>query len=173
MEILQLPLKLHTWTLNCTALNGWIVKVKVTLQLTVSQWVILSVERRLGAYDQIFIARWQLRSYFSEVPSLTRGRVCLLYILLALAIVVFQVRVSWDSWSYFTVSYLRLPFSSPPTTRRVTVEVFEPASTRVWLNRTRSAQSYSLEADLDQTPLASPLLLLCDVTGHAYAVGAT
>jgi hypothetical protein len=31
---------------------------------------------------------------------------------------------------YFTVSDLRLPFSSPPTTRRVTVEVFDPASTR-------------------------------------------
>jgi hypothetical protein len=26
--------------------------------------------------------------------------------------------------------HLRLPFSSPPTTRRVTVEVFDPASTR-------------------------------------------
>jgi hypothetical protein len=26
---------------------------------------------------------------------------------------------------------LRLPFSSPPTTRRVAVEVFDPASTRV------------------------------------------
>jgi hypothetical protein len=32
---------------------------------------------------------------------------------------------------YFTVSDLRLPFSSPPTTRRVTVEVFDPASTRI------------------------------------------
>jgi hypothetical protein len=31
---------------------------------------------------------------------------------------------------YFTISDLRLPFSSPPTTRRVTVEVFDPASTR-------------------------------------------
>jgi hypothetical protein len=29
-----------------------------------------------------------------------------------------------------TVSYLRLPVSSPPTARKVTVEVFEPASTR-------------------------------------------
>jgi hypothetical protein len=37
-----------------------------------------------------------------------------------------QVRVSWDSWPYFTVSDLRLPFSSPPTTRRVTVEVSDP-----------------------------------------------
>jgi hypothetical protein len=41
-----------------------------------------------------------------------------------------RVRVRWDSRPYFTVSHLRLPFSSPPTTRRVTVEVFVPASTR-------------------------------------------
>jgi hypothetical protein len=38
--------------------------------------------------------------------------------------------VPWDSWPYFTVSESRLPFSSPPTTCRVTVEVFDPASTR-------------------------------------------
>jgi hypothetical protein len=42
-----------------------------------------------------------------------------------------RVRVAWGSLPYFTVSDFRLPFSSPPTTRRVTVEVFEPASTRV------------------------------------------
>jgi hypothetical protein len=34
-------------------------------------------------------------------------------------------------WPYFTVSDLRLPFLSPPTTRRVTVEVFDPVSTPV------------------------------------------
>jgi hypothetical protein len=43
-----------------------------------------------------------------------------------------RVPVPWESWPYFTVSDLRLPFSSPPTTRRVTVEVFEPASTLVY-----------------------------------------
>jgi hypothetical protein len=42
----------------------------------------------------------------------------------------FRVRVPWESWPYFTVSDSTLPFSSPPTTRRVTVEVFDPASTR-------------------------------------------
>jgi hypothetical protein len=42
----------------------------------------------------------------------------------------FWVRVSWDSRPYFTVSDSRLSFSSAPTTRRATVEVFEPASTR-------------------------------------------
>jgi hypothetical protein len=41
-----------------------------------------------------------------------------------------RVRVPWDSRPYFTVSDSRLPFPSPPTTRRATVEVFDPASTR-------------------------------------------
>jgi hypothetical protein len=40
------------------------------------------------------------------------------------------VRVPWDSRPYFTVSDLRLPFSSLPTTRRFTGEAFDPASTR-------------------------------------------
>jgi hypothetical protein len=42
----------------------------------------------------------------------------------------FRIRVPWDSRPYFTVSGSRVPFSSPPTTRRATVEVFDPASTR-------------------------------------------
>jgi hypothetical protein len=41
-----------------------------------------------------------------------------------------RVRVPWDSRQYITVSDTILPFSSPPTTRRVTVGVFYPASTR-------------------------------------------
>jgi hypothetical protein len=41
-----------------------------------------------------------------------------------------RVRVLWDSGPYFTLSDSRLPFSSPPTTHRATVEVFDPASTR-------------------------------------------
>jgi hypothetical protein len=42
----------------------------------------------------------------------------------------FQVRVLWDLRPYFTVSDLRLPFLSPPTTHRATLEVFNPASTQ-------------------------------------------
>jgi hypothetical protein len=45
-----------------------------------------------------------------------------------------RVRVPWISRPYFTVPVLRLPFSSPPTTRRVTVEVFDPATTRAELH---------------------------------------
>jgi hypothetical protein len=42
------------------------------------------------------------------------------------------VRVPCDFRPYFTVPDLRLPFSSPPMTRRVTVEVFDSASTGGW-----------------------------------------
>jgi hypothetical protein len=41
-----------------------------------------------------------------------------------------RVRVPWGSRPYFSVSNSRLPFLSPLTTRRATVEVFDPASTR-------------------------------------------
>jgi hypothetical protein len=41
-----------------------------------------------------------------------------------------RVRVPWDLQPYFTVSDSRLPFPSPPTSRRATVEVFDPVSTR-------------------------------------------
>jgi hypothetical protein len=44
--------------------------------------------------------------------------------------VILRVQVPWDSRPHFTVSDSRLPFSTPPTTRRVTVEVIEPASTQ-------------------------------------------
>jgi hypothetical protein len=46
-----------------------------------------------------------------------------------------RVRVPWDSQLYFTVSDSRLPFSSLPTIRRATVEVFDLASTRDELMR--------------------------------------
>jgi hypothetical protein len=46
----------------------------------------------------------------------------------------FRVRVPRDSWSHFTVSDSRLPFSLPPTIRRATMEVFDPASTRESMN---------------------------------------
>jgi hypothetical protein len=60
-----------------------------------------------------------------------------------------RVLVPWDLRSYFTVSDLRLPFLSPPTTHRVTVEVFDPASTRVKPNLLLATDSHY--ADLAQT----------------------
>jgi hypothetical protein len=40
----------------------------------------------------------------------------------------FRFLIPWNLWPYFTLSDSRLPFSSPLTAHRATVEVFEPAS---------------------------------------------
>jgi hypothetical protein len=56
------------------------------------------------------------------------------------------VRVPWDSGPYFTVSNSRLLFSSPPTTRGATVEVFDPASTRISYDWLRESSLHSLGA---------------------------
>jgi hypothetical protein len=65
-------------------------------------------------------------------PSLTRGQVCRLQLLLASPAQLFSEPSPVGLVAIFcTVSDSRLPFSSPPTTRRVTMEVFDPASTRV------------------------------------------
>jgi hypothetical protein len=66
------------------------VKVKFTLRLTVSQSVSLGVEPYLGLMARyLAITIWQLRSCFCGAPSLSRGRVCLLYMLLGLPNAVF------------------------------------------------------------------------------------
>jgi hypothetical protein len=58
-----------------------------------------------------------------------------------------RFRVPWDSRPYFTLSELRLPFSSPPTTRRVTVEVFEPVSTPVYLEASQNKSQHHIATD--------------------------
>jgi hypothetical protein len=65
-------------------------QVKVTLRRTVSQSVSQSwCQAPSGAHDQIFITVWHLRYCFCGASSLRRGRVCHLYMLLALASAVF------------------------------------------------------------------------------------
>jgi hypothetical protein len=96
------------------------VQVKVTLRLTVSQSVSLGV--------------WQLWSCFLW-GTLSDERMGLSFVHVAgpCQRSFTRVQVPWDSQPYFTVSDLRLLFLSPPTTRRVTVEVFDPAS--IWVMR--------------------------------------
>jgi hypothetical protein len=71
---------------------------------------------------------------FSGAPSLTRGRVCLLYLLLAFANVVFLGSESLGARDHILLSQISdFPFRRLFTTRRVTVEVFEHSSTEVEL----------------------------------------
>jgi hypothetical protein len=62
-----------------------LVKVKVTLRLTVSQSVSLSVEPRVGLMTRYLLLFDSYGLVFCGAPSLMIGRVCLLYMLLALA----------------------------------------------------------------------------------------
>jgi hypothetical protein len=81
------------------------MKVKVTLRLMVSQSVSKCWCRApSGARDQIFVTLSKLRSGFCGAPSLTRGRVCLLYMLLALASVFFLESESLGTRDHISLS---------------------------------------------------------------------
>jgi hypothetical protein len=83
-----------------------------------------------GAYDQIFINFTPTVLFLWD--ALSDERTCLSFVYAAgpCQRSLSGVRAPWDSRPYFIVSDMRLPFSSPPTTCKVTVEVFDPASTR-------------------------------------------
>jgi hypothetical protein len=72
----------------------------------------------------------------------------------------FSLDISWRSFSF------RCPFINTPQPNP------QLHCTHL-LNRTRLVESYSLGVDPQRTPTASPLLLLCDLTMHTYAAGAT
>jgi hypothetical protein len=110
-----------------------VVKVKVAkviLRLTVGQSVSLGVEPHLGlmtGYLLLFVTVLFLWGALSD----ERTGLSFVYDASPRQRSLSWVRVPWISRPYFTVSVLRLSFSSPPTTCRVTVEVFDPGGNKV------------------------------------------
>jgi hypothetical protein len=121
------------------------------LRPTVSRPVCLGIKHPSGACDQIFYFRTEYGIRLTVmflIPwgALSDERTGLSFVCAAglCQLSLSRVLVPWYLRPYFTVSDLRLPFSSPPTTRRVTVEVFDPASTRVRLSRLNLSLSLRL-----------------------------
>jgi hypothetical protein len=122
------------------------LEVEVKLRPTVSRPVRLGVRHSPGTHDQFLfllnVLFRQLRVCYFVTHSLTRGRVCNLPLLLVLASAVRRDSDSptWRArspylcppgtgWPRYTLGHW-LPFPSPLTTRRATVEVFYPTSKR-------------------------------------------
>jgi hypothetical protein len=95
-----------------------------------SRPVCLGIKHPSGAYDQIFITIRQLQVCWCGALSLTRTGLSFTISACPRQRSHSRVGVPWGSQPYFTVSDSILPFSSPPTTRRATVEVFDAVFTR-------------------------------------------
>jgi hypothetical protein len=119
--------------------NHWTIPVKVTLRLTVSQSVSKSWCRApFGAHDQILIIIYYRLTvtvlFLWGALSDERSDLSFVYAAGPCQRSLSRVRVPWDSRPYFPVSELRLP--------RVTVHVFDPASTRGNTNPCQIHYSY-------------------------------
>jgi hypothetical protein len=67
---------------------------------------VLQQSTHLGLTARSLLRVWQLRSCSCGAPSLTRGRVCPLYMLLALASAVFLGSESLGTWDHISLSHI-------------------------------------------------------------------
>jgi hypothetical protein len=174
------------------------VKVEVMLRTTVIRQSSHGVKHPSGAQDQIFNTVTQLRVCWSWAPSLTRGRVCSLHcwrpspaqsysgpgpagLMIIFYCLRFETPPTWRArspylfppgagWPGYTHRHW-VPFSSPLTTRRATVEVSEPASTGEPTIHGNYSSLYSLGTDRTGNTvhlLRMQLLLHCYIDNLKY-----
>jgi hypothetical protein len=125
-------------------INSLIPSLSLILRPTVSRPVCLGIKHPSGAYDKIFITVKTVAGVLIWA-ALSNERTGLSFTIAAGSSQRSHslVRVPWDSRPYFTVSDLKVPFSSPPTTRRATVAVLK---VRVTLRLPGNRQSVRLGA---------------------------
>jgi hypothetical protein len=146
----------NSWWL---ALHSWLsVESELTLRLAVYRQSVRKGAKPLEVHDKSFFLQMNPCGHSLYVSSsLTRGWVCRLQLLLALASAVILRSESRETHDHILVSRIRdssnlearspylyppgigwpgynprhlIPFSSPPATRRAAVEVFDLASAR-------------------------------------------
>jgi hypothetical protein len=109
----------------------WIFQVKVTLWLTVSQSVSLGVKPHLGLMTRCLLLFGSYGLVFVGRPIWREDGSIFCICCWLLPAQSFSGPSPLGLATIFTVSYLRLPFSSPSTTCRVMVEALGSAATRV------------------------------------------
>jgi hypothetical protein len=129
-------------------------KVEVTWRLTVSQSVCLGVDPHLGLITRYLLL---FDSYgLLLLGALSDERTGLSF-----------VHAAGSCQRNYCLRY-ETSFSSPPMTRRVTVEVFEPASTRSPSHNESWSSLYSLGTDCTENTASNSLSLPRHATIYEY-----
>jgi hypothetical protein len=128
--------------------NSELDYLEVTLRLTVSQSVSLGVEPHLGLMTRYLLLYESYGLVFVGCHLWREDGPVFCICCWPLPVQSFSGLSPFGFATIFFVSDLRLPYSSPPTTHRVTVEVFDPASIPV-------TSSLSLSLNLMLRPTVS------------------